>query len=169
MKLTDKLLELNIDIPKAIPTLGSYVPYKIIENFIYVSGQLPIDQGSVVSQSESKRNTLKTEGLISGKVPSQISIDQAKKAAELCVLNSLPLLVTASNNTSFDTISCISISGFINSDNNFQNHPEIINGASELIFKIFGDNGKHSRIAVGCNSLPKNACVEISSIFHIKR
>ena len=169
MKLTDKLLELNINIPKAIPTLGSYVPYKIIENFIYISGQLPIDQGSVVSQSESLKNTLKTKGLISGKVPSQISKEQAKKAAELCILNTLPLLVTASNNTSFDTISCISISGFVNTDNNFENHPEIINGASDLIFKIFGDNGKHARIAVGCNSLPKNACVEISSIFHVNK
>ena len=169
MKLTDKLLELNIDIPKAIPTLGSYVPYKIIENFIYVSGQLPIDQSSVISQSETIRNTLKTEGLISGKVPSQISIDQAKKAAELCVLNTLPLLVTASNDTNFHTISCISISGFINADNNFENHPEIINGASDLIVRIFGDKGKHSRIAVGCNSLPKNACVEISSIFHVNK
>ena len=169
MKLTDKLLELNINIPKAIPTLGSYVPYKIIENFIYISGQLPIDQGSVVSQSESLKNTLKTKGLISGKVPSQISTDQAKKAAELCVMNTLPLLVTASNNTSFDNISCISISGFINTDNNFENHPEIINGASDLIFKIFGDNGKHARIAVGCNTLPKNACVEISSIFYVNK
>lgn len=169
MKLTDKLLELNINIPKAIPTLGSYVPYKIIENFIYISGQLPIDQGSVVSQSESLKYTLKTKGLISGKVPSQISKEQAKKAAELCILNTLPLLVTASNNTSFDTISCISISGFVNTDNNFENHPEIINGASDLIFKIFGDNGKHARIAVGCNSLPKNACVEISSIFHVNK
>ena len=163
MKLTDKLLELNIDIPRATPALGSYVPYKIIEEFIYISGQLPIDRDKAITEN------LKTGTLVSGKVPSSISIDQAKKAAELCILNTMPLLVMASNDATFNNISCISISGFINAENNFENHPEIINGASELIFKIFGDNGKHSRIAIGCNSLPKNACVEISSIFHIKR
>ena len=96
MKLTDKLLELNIDIPKATPALGSYVPYKIIEEFIYISGQLPIKKNEAIAEN------LKTGTLVSGKVPSSISIDQAKKAAELCILNTMPLLVMASNDATFN-------------------------------------------------------------------
>ena len=79
----------------------------------------------------------------------------------------MPLIIEATNNIDIENIQCINISGFVNSEESFDNHPEVINGASDLITDIFGSNGKHSRIAVGCNSLPKNACVEISSIFFI--
>ena len=161
MKLKDRLLQLKIDIPKAIPALGSYIPYKIINEFIYISGQLPI--------REEVSGSINTENLVSGKVPTEITTDKAKLAAEQCMLNTMPLLILATDNANYENIECINISGFINSDNNFNNHPEIINGASDLIFKILGENGKHSRIAVGCNSLPKNASVEISSIFKIKK
>ena len=96
-----------------------------------------------------------------------MSIEDAKSAARVCIINTLPLIIEATNNIDIENIQCINISGFVNSEESFDNHPEVINGASDLITDIFGSNGKHSRIAVGCNSLPKNACVEISSIFFI--
>ena len=151
MKLIDKLTELSISIPEVNPALGSYVPYKRINNLIYISGQLPIDSGEIFT----------------GKVPVSVSIEDAKSAARVCIINTLPLIIEATNNIDIENIQCINISGFVNSEESFDNHPEVINGASDLITDIFGSNGKHSRIAVGCNSLPKNACVEISSIFFI--
>mgnify|MGYP001230049832 FL=1 len=169
MKLTDRLLEINVEIPEATPALGSYVPYKIINNFIYISGQLPISKENIVQEGEEISGNINIGTIVVGKVPSKVSITQAKAAAEKCILNTMPLLVLATNNANYEDIECVNISGFINADNDFDNHSEIINGASDLIFKILGENGKHSRIAVGCNSLPKNACVEISSIFQIKK
>ena len=151
MKLIDKLKELSISIPEVNPALGSYVPYKRINNLIYISGQLPIISGKIFT----------------GKVPISVSIEDAKSAARVCIINTLPLIIEATNNIDIENIQCINISGFVNSEESFDNHPEVINGASDLITDIFGSNGKHSRIAVGCNSLPKNACVEISSIFFI--
>ena len=151
MKLIDKLKKLSISIPEVNPALGSYVPYKRINNLIYISGQLPIDSGEIFT----------------GKVPVSVSIEDAKSAARVCIINTLPLIIEATNNIDIENIQCINISGFVNSEESFDNHPEVINGASDLITDIFGSNGKHSRIAVGCNSLPKNACVEISSIFFI--
>ncbi len=151
MKLIDKLKELSISIPEVNPALGSYVPYKIINNLIYISGQLPIASGEIST----------------GKVPISVSIEDAKSAARVCIINTLPLIIEATNDIDIENIQCINISGFVNSEESFDNHPEVINGASDLITDIFGSNGKHSRIAVGCNSLPKNACVEISSIFFI--
>ena len=151
MKLIDKLKKINISIPEVNPALGSYVPYKRINNLIYISGQLPIVSGEIYT----------------GKVPTSVSIEDAKSAARVCIINTLPLIIEATNNIDIENIQCINISGFVNSEESFDNHPEVINGASDLITDIFGSNGKHSRIAVGCNSLPKNACVEISSIFFI--
>ena len=151
MKLIDKLKKLSISIPEVNPALGSYVPYKKINNLVYISGQLPIISGEIYT----------------GKVPTSVSIENAKSAARVCIINTLPLIIEATNNIDIENIQCINISGFVNSEESFDNHPEVINGASDLIADIFGSNGKHSRIAVGCNSLPKNACVEISSIFFI--
>ena len=151
MKLIDKLKELSISIPEVSPALGSYAPYKRINNLIYISGQLPIVSGEIPT----------------GKVPVSVSIEDAKSAARVCIINTLPLIIEATNNIDIENIQCINISGFVNSEASFDNHPEVINGASDLITNIFGSNGKHSRIAVGCNSLPKNACVEVSSIFFI--
>ena len=151
MKLIDKLKKIDILIPEVSPALGSYVPYKRINNLIYISGQLPIFSGEIST----------------GKVPTSVSIEDAKSAARVCIINTLPLVIEATNNIDIENIQCINISGFVNSEESFDNHPEVINGASDLITDIFDSNGKHSRIAVGCNSLPKNACVEISSIFFI--
>lgn len=156
MKLKDRLIELNIDVPEPVAPAGNYVPYKIIDNYIYISGQVPIV------------GTITTGSIISGRVPSEISIAEAKKAAEICIINTMSLLIEATNNADCDKLGCISVSGFVNADKGLAEHPEIINGASDMIYKILGESGKHTRIAVGSASLPKNAAVEVSSIFYIK-
>ena len=155
MKLLDKLIELKIDIPEPVAPAGNYVPYKIIDNYIYISGQIPII-GSIASGK-----------IITGKVPSEVSIQEAQDAASLCVINTMAILIAAEGNIDCNKINCISLSGFVNSDNSLTEHPEVINGASNMIYNILGENGKHTRIAVGCASLPRNACVEVSSIFYL--
>jgi len=156
MKLKEKLIELNIDVPEPIAPAGNYVPYKLINGFIYISGQVPV-VGSITSGK-----------LITGRVPSEVSISKAKEAAKICIINTMSLLIEATDNIDCDKLGCISVSGFVNSDKDFTEHPEIINGASDMLYQILGENGKHTRIAVGSSSLPKNVAVEISSIFYIK-
>ena len=156
MKLRDKLTELNIDVPDPVAPAGNYVPYKIINGFIYISGQVPV-VGSITSGN-----------IITGRVPSEVSILEAKEAAKICIINTMSLLIEATNNSDCDKVGCINLSGFVNSDKELTEHPEIINGASDMLYKILGESGKHTRIAVGSSSLPKNAAVEISSIFYIK-
>ena len=167
MKLKDKLIELNINIPDPVVPAGNYVPYKIINNHIYISGQIPVTKDIIVSPGKQAEGNINTLSIITGKVPSEISVEQATKAAEICIINTMLILIEATNNANCDELSCLSVSGFINSDHNLTEHPEIINGASDMIYKILGDNGFHTRIAVGCASLPRNAAVEISSIFLI--
>jgi enamine deaminase RidA (YjgF/YER057c/UK114 family) len=104
--------------------------------------------------------------IITGKVMKEVSLEQAQKAAEISILNALGQLKIACNDDLNKVKSCIRISGYVNCLDNFSNHPKVINGASDLIAKIFSVN-LHSRIAIGCNSLPLNACVEIESIFEI--
>ena len=167
MKLKDKLIELNINLPDSIAPAGNYVPYKIVNNHIYISGQIPITKDAIVNPGKEAHGNINAPSVITGKVPSEVSVELATKAAEICIINTMSILIEATNNANCEQLSCLSISGFVNSDINLTEHPEIINGASDMIYKILGNNGKHTRIAVGCPSLPRNAAVEISSIFLI--
>jgi enamine deaminase RidA (YjgF/YER057c/UK114 family) len=167
MKLKDKLIELNINLPDSIAPAGNYVPYKVAKNHIYISGQIPITKDAIVNPGKEAHGNINAPSIITGKVPSEVSVELATKAAEICIINTMSILIEATNNANCEQLSCLSISGFVNSDINLTEHPEIINGASDMIYKILGNNGKHTRIAVGCASLPRNAAVEISSIFLI--
>ena len=152
MKLADKLKELSIPIPESSSKFGNYLPFLQDGNRIYISGQLPIQDGAIIT----------------GKVDSEVTVEEAKNAAKLSIINTLIILHSIDNEIDLKDISCIQLSGFVNADNTFDKHPDVINGASDFICEILGDNGMHTRIAVGCSSLPKNACVEISSIFSLK-
>ena len=152
MKLADKLKELSIPIPESSSKFGNYLPFLQDGNRIYISGQLPIQDGAIIT----------------GKVDSEVTVEEAKKAAKLSIINTLIILHSIDNEIDLKDISCIQLSGFVNADNTFDKHPDVINGASDFICEILGGNGMHTRIAVGCSSLPKNACVEISSIFSLK-
>lgn len=151
ISIEEIIKKLNIEIPNPPKPIGNYAAYNISNKLIFISGQLPI-------YSDGK--------IITGKVLKEISIEQAQKAAEIAVLNALGHLRIACNNNLNQVKTCIKISGYINCLDDFKDHPKVINGASDLIAKIFSKN-LHSRIAIGCNSLPLNACVEIESIFEV--
>tara|TARA_B100001027_G_scaffold551_1_gene343 strand:- start:1230 stop:1697 length:468 start_codon:yes stop_codon:yes gene_type:complete len=152
MRLKDKILEIDKNYDDfEVTTLGNYIPLKQVGNLIYISGQLPLVKNQ----------------LITGKVPTENSINTAKRAAKICMLNTLSILDQIYPMYYLENFSCIHIAGYINAESSFEDHPKIINGASDVVCEILSNNGKHSRIAVGCASLPKNASVEISSIFSI--
>jgi len=149
--IEEKLKSLNITLPSPPKPAGAYIPVVKSGNTAYVSGQIPIEDGKVA---------------VKGKVPSVQSLEQAQKAAKLCAINALAQL--KSELGSLDKISKIlRVSGFVNSDPEFTEQPKVINAASDLLFEIFGEKGKHSRIAVGVASLPLGATVEIDMIVEI--
>jgi enamine deaminase RidA (YjgF/YER057c/UK114 family) len=152
MSEIEKILKkLNINIPSPPKPVGNYGTFSKYEKLIYISGQLPIGADGRI---------------ITGKVIKDISLEQAQKAAEISILNAIGQLKIACNGNLNKVKSCTRISGYVNCLENFSDHAKVINGASDLIAKIFSFN-PHSRIAIGCNSLPLNACVEIESIFEI--
>ena len=146
--IEEKLKELGIEIPIPPNPAGSYIPVVTTGNLAFVSGQIPMKEGKVVFE---------------GKVPETQSVDSARDAARICIINGLAQL--KANLGSLDKITkFVRISGFVNSNPNFTEQPKVINAASDLLVEIFGDMAKHSRIAVGVASLPLNSTVEIDMI-----
>ena len=149
--IEEKLKSLDITLPTPPKPAGAYIPVVKSGNTVYVSGQIPIEEGKVAFK---------------GKVPSIQSLEQAQKAAKLCAINALAQI--KSELGSLDKISrIIRVSGFVNSEPDFTDQPKVINAASDLLFEIFGEKGQHSRIAVGVASLPLGATVEIDMIIEI--
>ena len=146
--IEEKLKELGIEIPTPPNPAGSYIPVVTTGNLAFVSGQIPMKEGKVVFE---------------GKVPENQSVDSARDAAKICIINGLAQL--KANLGSLDKITkFVRISGFVNSNPNFTEQPKVINAASDLLVEVFGDMAKHSRIAVGVASLPLNSTVEIDMI-----
>jgi enamine deaminase RidA (YjgF/YER057c/UK114 family) len=149
--IEEKLKSLNIVLPVPPKPAGSYIPVVITGNLAFVSGQIPMQDGKVV---------------FTGKVPTEKSIEDAQKAAKICAINILAQL--KANLGSLDRVAkIVRVSGFVNSTPDFAEQPKVINAASDLFFDIFGEKGKHSRIAVGVSSLPLNSTVEIDAIVEI--
>ena len=145
--------ELDLHIPDMAMPLANYVPYKIFDKILYVSGQAPSKEGSLI---------------YIGKVGEEITEEDGVKAAELCCVNIIAALKSAINSDWEQLDGFIKLGGFVNCNANFTDHPQIINGASDLFVKIFGEQGKHTRFAVGSNSLPMNISVEIDAIIKIR-
>ena len=146
-----KNLELNI--PSMALPVANYVPYKIFGKILYISGQAPIKEGLLIYK---------------GKVGKDITEKEGIEAAKLCCINIISALKSAINNDWGKLDGFIKLGGFVNCEANFVNHPKIINGASDLLVKIFGDQGKHTRFAVGSNSLPMNISVEIDAVIKLR-
>ena len=144
--------DLDLNIPDMATPVANYVPYKIFDKILYVSGQAPSKDGSLI---------------YIGKVGEEITEEDGIKAAELCCINIIAALKSAINSDWEKLDGFIKLGGFVNSNTNFTNHPQIINGASNLLVKIFGEKGKHARFAVGSNSLPMNISVEIEAIIKL--
>ena len=152
----EKISSLNLNIPKGKATsIGSYIPITKVENLIFISGQIPIN-------IESPNDELKYKG----KVGREVSVEEAQEAGKICCLNALYHLknfVGELNNIK----KIIKITGYVNSGEDFMEHPKVINGASDLLINIFGEKGKHTRVAIGVNSLPLGSPVEIDFIIQI--
>ena len=151
--IDQRLKELNIELDDASVPAGSYVPYVITNNLVFISGQLPFING--------KLN-------IKGKVGDNVSLDDAVKMSEACAKALLSQLKAACNGNLDKVNKVVKLGGFVASAPNFTDQPKVINGASDLIVNIFGDKGKHSRFAVGVAALPLNVPVEIDGIFEIE-
>ncbi len=149
--IEEKLQSLNISLPTPPKPAGSYIPVVVSKSWAFVSGQIPIKDGKVA---------------FIGKVPTSQSIENAQKAAKLCAINALAQLKAELGN--LDKIKkIIKISGYVNSEQNFSEHPKVINAASDFLYDVFGEKGKHSRIAIGVNSLPLDSTVELDMIVEI--
>ena len=151
MSILEKITALGLTLP-AVPTpIAAYVNCVRTGNLLFLSGGLPID-------GDQK---------IIGKVPSQVSIDEAKEGSRMCILNRLAVIQDAIG--SLDKVKqIVTLNGFVNSEPDFHGHPQVINGASELLVEIFGEKGKHSRTALGVAALPLNVAVEINLIVEIE-
>lgn len=152
-----KIESLNFVIPKGISkALGSYVPIVRVDNLVFISGQIPLD-------IDSPTNDLK----YIGKVGKQISIEDAQLACKICCLNAISILKNLVGD--LDKVKrIVKITGYVNCEETFIEHPRVINGASDFLIEIFGEIGRHSRVAVGVNSLPLNAPVEIDFIIQLQ-
>jgi enamine deaminase RidA (YjgF/YER057c/UK114 family) len=154
--IENKISSLGIRLFDTPPvSVGSYIPIVITGNLAFISGQIPIDIDSIQPKVKFK-----------GKVGKDISLEDGQKAARLCTINALSHLRNALG--SLDKIKkFVKVSGFVNCDPSFTEHSKVINEASDLLVNIFGEKGKHARIALGANSLPLNSAVEIEFIVEI--
>jgi enamine deaminase RidA (YjgF/YER057c/UK114 family) len=152
MNYDDKITELKIVLPEAKAPVGSYVATKIVGKLLYVSGQISIDSNG---------------DLIKGKVGKELTTEDAYKAAERCGLSIIAQVKKACDGDLSKIKSCVKLTGFVNSTEDFIEQPKVINGASDLISSIFGDAGMHTRAAVSTNSLPLGVSVEVDAIFQL--
>ena len=152
MSKEEKIKKLNIELPEPKEPVGSYVASRIVGNLLFISGQISIDEKGV---------------LIKGKLGEDLSTDDGYKAAKRCALSIVAHAKSACNNDLSKIKSCVKLTGYVNSIGTFTEQPKVINGASELITSIFGDDGMHARAAVSTNSLPLGVAVEVDAIFEI--
>lgn len=152
MSIEAKLSELGLSLHAAPRPVAAYVPCVRTGNLVFVSGQLPFTGQSL---------------LATGKVPTQVSIDQAQSAAAQCVLNALSVLKAELDGDLSRLKRVVRVGAFVQSADDFDKQPQVANGASELLEKLLGDAGRHARAAVGVNALPLNAAVEVEFLFEV--
>ena len=152
MNFERKIEELKIKLPEAKPPVGSYVATKITGNLLFISGQISIAENG---------------DLIKGKIGKDLSTEQGYNAAKRCGLSIVSQAKVACDGDLSKIKSCIKLTGYVNSTDNYTDQPKVINGASDLIASIFGDAGMHTRAAVSTNSLPLGVSVEVDAIFEL--
>ena len=153
MSVEEKIKKLSIKLPDPKGPVGAYVASKIVGNLLYISGQISInDKGD----------------LIKGKVGKDLNVDQGYEAAKRCGLAIISQVKKACNNDLSKVKSCIKLTGYVNSTDDFTEQPKVINGASEIIAKVFDSKGLHTRAAISSNSLPLGVAVEVDAVFEIK-
>jgi enamine deaminase RidA (YjgF/YER057c/UK114 family) len=150
--LDEKLASLGVALAAPAGPFGAYVPAKRVGNLLYVAGQLPMKDGKLISV---------------GQVPSHCSIEQAKAGARQCVINALAAIKAIEGRLDH-LVGVVRVGAFVSSDTSFTQQPQVANGASEFLLELFGDAGKHVRAAVGVNTLPLDASVEVEFIFEVR-
>ena len=153
MSVEENLRKLNITLPKAADPVGSYVAAKIINNLLYISGQISMDESG---------------NLIKGKLGKDLDINAGYEAASRCALSIIAQAKKACNEDLSKIKNCVKLTGYVNSTDDFVDQPKVINGASDIIVKIFENSGMHTRAAVSTNSLPLGVAVEVDGIFELK-
>ena len=153
MTIEDNIKKLNIVLPSAKPPVGNYVATTFSGKLLYVSGQISIDENGQ---------------LIKGKLGKDLDTEAGYNAAKRCALSIIAQVKKACGEDLSKIKSCIKLTGFVNSTDDFIEQPKVINGASDLIVSVFGDSGMHARAAVSTNSLPLGVSVEVDAIFEIK-
>ena len=152
MSIKEKLAELGLTLPVAAVPVAAYVPAVRTGNLVFTAGQLPIVDGKVV---------------ITGKVGAEVTPEQAKEMAQICALNALAAISLVADIDQIERV--VRVGGFVNGVPGFVAIPQVINGASELLIKLFGEvNGKHARTAIGVAELPLNAPVEVEMVVQLK-
>ena len=153
MTAEENIKKLQIKLPEAKAPVGNYVATKITGKMLFISGQISIDESGQ---------------LIKGKIGRDLNTKAGYEAAKRCALSIIAQVKKACDNDLSKVKSCIKLTGFVNSTDNFTEQPKVINGASDLIASIFGDIGMHTRAAVSTNSLPLGVSVEVDAIFELK-
>ena len=153
MSAEENIKKNNIILPKAPDPVGSYVATKIVGKLLYISGQISMDQNG---------------NLIKGKVGKDLDTDAGYNAAKRCALSIIAQVKKACGNDLSKVKSCVKLTGFVNSTDEFIDQPKVLNGASDLIASVFGESGMHTRAAVSTNSLPLGVSVEVDAIFELK-
>ena len=149
----ENIKNLGLNIPELPKALANYVPYKIVGKTMYISGQAPVHNGELIYK---------------GKVGSDITVEDGIEAARLCVINIIAAVKTGLEGDWSKLDSFVKLTGYVNCQDTFTDQPKIINGASDMLVEIFGDQGRHSRVAVGSNALPLGIAVEIDAIVQLK-
>ena len=152
MNANENIEKLKINLPEAKAPVGNYVATKVIGKMLFISGQISIDENGK---------------LIKGKIGKDLDLDSGYQAAKRCALSIVAQVKKTCNGDLSKVKSCIKLTGFVNSTDDFSEQPKVINGASDLIASIFGDSGMHTRAAVSTNSLPLGVSVEVDAIFEL--
>jgi len=152
LAVTEKLKELGIQLPSPFPAMGSYVPAVLAGDLLFVAGHPPAENGKIKFK---------------GKVAKDLTIEEGRQAAQLCMMNCLAAAQAVLGD--LDRIErAVKVTGYVNSLPDFEKQPDVINGASDLLQKIWGERGRHARAAVGAISLPANIAVEVEVVFQVK-
>ena len=150
--IEDKLKKLNIILPEPKAPVGAYVATKIVGKLLFISGQISIDENTK---------------LITGKIGKDLNLDQGYNAAKRCGLSIIAHVKSACGGDLDKIKSCVKLTGYVNSTDDFSEQPKVINGASDLIKSVFDEAGSHARAAVSTNSLPLGVAVEVDAIFDL--
>ncbi len=152
-RIEAKLQELGITLPTPAAPLANYIGYNIVGNLVVVSGQIPLQDGKVA---------------VTGKLGAGVSVDQGQHAARICFVNLMAQVKAAAGGDLDRVKRVVRLGGFVACTPDFTQHPQVVNGASDLAVAVFGDGGKHARAAVGCPSLPGDSAVEVEGMFELE-